>query len=391
MDGSKVWRSEETGMPEPTISPESLALAAGIDRARAYLKDSARRVNDVLGAFWERKRGDWRGFPEIIRGAFDAYDQLTCSGKKIRAGLVVLGHDVCLRGSAPASSLEDGIHRAAGCVEILHNAFLIHDDIVDHSDVRRSMATVHRKYADDHRAEFSRAEDALAYGRAVALNFGDKGQALAQELLLSSGFRGDALLRAIGLLSRVTAETVAGQLLDVCEVPLARLEEERVLQIHEYKTAHYTVMLPLQMGAILAGGDAPVLDALADYAIPVGIAFQIQDDILGLYGNEQILGKPVDSDIREGKKTLLMVHAYRESDRATRAFLEKVHGNPEITRADLERVREIVKHSGALSRSEAMARQLVERGKASIPRITTDDHWSGILAGLADYLIVRRY
>jgi len=359
--------------------------------ARAYLKESAGRVNLVLKEFWEKKHRDWAGFPEIVLGAFEAYDQLTCYGKKIRAGLVVLGFDVCRHAGTIASPLSDGIYRAAGCVEILHNAFLIHDDIVDRSDVRRSMATVHRRYADEYRDYFPSSEEALAYGRAVALNFGDKGQALAQELLLSSQFPGEALLPAIGLLSRVTADTVAGQLLDVANVSLPQLTEEHVLRIHEYKTAHYTVMLPLAMGAILARADERVLPLISAYAIPVGIAFQIQDDILGLYGDEEVLGKPVDSDVREGKKTLLMVHAYRSADRADREFLERVHGKEGLSQDDLERVRRIAAESGALARSEALARELVERGKTHIPAITSEPRWSGILAGLADFLILRRY
>ncbi|MFH1142927.1 MAG: polyprenyl synthetase family protein [Candidatus Eisenbacteria bacterium] len=364
---------------------------APIQEARAYLEASAERANRVLGEFWEQKRRDWNGFPEIIHGAFEAYDQMTCSGKKIRAGLVVLGHDICRHAGTVASPRVDGIYRAAGAVEILHNAFLIHDDIVDRSDVRRSVATVHRRYADAHRADFPREEEALAYGRAVALNFGDKGQALAQELLLSSSFGGEVLLAAIGLLSRITADTVAGQLLDVAHVPLPALTEEHVLQIHEYKTAHYTVMLPLQMGAVLAAAPPATLPAIHSYAIPVGIAFQVQDDILGLFGEERVLGKPVDSDVREGKKTLLIVHAYQEASPAERRFLERTHGNENIGRGELEEVRRIVRETGALERSEALARQLVGRGKVHIPAIAHEERWRGILTGLADYLIQRRH
>jgi len=157
-----------------------------VEEARGFLTESARRVNPVLHAFWEEKRRAWAGFPEIIRGAFDAYDRLTGDGKKIRAGLVRLGHEACRHPDSPQPVATDGLDRAAGCVEILHNAFLIHDDIVDRSDLRRNAPTVHRKYADTRRTRFERDAEALAYGQAVALNFGDKGQALAQELLLSS-------------------------------------------------------------------------------------------------------------------------------------------------------------------------------------------------------------
>jgi len=373
--------------PGPALRDD---YAGAVAEARANLLASAEKVNRVLEAFWEQKVAAWQGYPEIIRGAFRAYDQMTAAGKKIRAGLVVLGFQACRSARTLEPAEADGIYRAAGSVEILHNAFLIHDDIVDHSDLRRSMATVHRQYADQSRPQFASDEQALAYGRAVALNFGDKGQALAQELLLSSGFPGEVLLPAINLLSRITADTVAGQLLDVSEVPLAELSETLVLQIHEFKTAHYTVMLPLQMGAILAHAEQETIARIQDYAVPIGIAFQIQDDILGLYGEERVLGKPVDSDVREGKKTLLMVHAYEEATAAQRAILSQAHGNPALTAADLEKVRQIVRETGALERSEALARDLVERGKPLAETMTMEESWRRILMGLAEYLILRR-
>jgi geranylgeranyl diphosphate synthase type I len=362
-----------------------------VAEAQAYLAERAEPVNAILRRFWREKERAWDTFPKIIREAFTAYEILTADGKKIRAGLVRLGYDVCVGPHSPPATAPDGIDRAAASVEILHNAFLIHDDIVDQSDLRRNKPTAHRRYADASRSRFRTDEEALTYGRAVALNFGDKGQALAQELLLSSGFPDHLMLPALRLLSLVTAETVAGQLLDVNDVRLEDLTEELVLRIHEYKTAHYTVMLPLQMGAMLAGAPSGVLPGLRAFAIPLGIAFQIQDDILGLFGDEHVLGKPVVSDVREGKKTLLMVHAYARAVDGDRAALERAHGNPRLTPHDLEDVRGIVRRTGALAQSEEMARAFVESGKRHISAITRDTHWRRILGGLADYLIVRRY
>lgn len=362
-----------------------------VAEARAFLAESAECVNGVLARFWQEKVRAWDAFPPIIREAFAAYDLLTADGKKIRAGLVRLGHRVCAQPQSPRPLAPDGIDRAAASVEILHNAFLIHDDIVDQSDLRRNKPTAHRRYAEASRPRFHTDAEALNYGRSVALNFGDKGQALAQELLLSSGFPDHLMLPAIRLLSQVTAETVAGQLLDVDDVRIGDLTQEIVLRIHEYKTAHYTIMLPLQMGALLAGAPEAVLPAIREYAIPLGIAFQIQDDILGLFGDEKVLGKPVVSDVREGKKTLLIVHAYASAGAAERAVLERTHGNPALTAADLEEVRGIVRRTGALDRSEEMARALVEQGKRQIPSITRDAVCVGLLSGLADYLILRRY
>ncbi|MBD3235080.1 MAG: polyprenyl synthetase family protein [Candidatus Eisenbacteria bacterium] len=361
-----------------------------VEQARSYLSARSADVNRVLGDFWQRKRKEWSDFPAIVPGAFDAYERLTGAGKKIRAGLLCLGYDAARRADSPRPADADGVFRAAGAIEILHNAFLIHDDIVDHADLRRSAPTVHRHYATLARERFANDQEALAYGSAVALNFGDKGQALAQELLLASRFPPEVLLDAIRLLGQVTAETVAGQLLDVEDIRLPELTERQVLRIHEYKTAHYTIMLPLLMGAMLAGASSEAQAATRRFAIPVGVAFQIQDDILGLFGEERLLGKPVDSDVREGKKTLLFVDAFAEASGADRQCLARAHGNPELDRADLDAVRRIVRESGALARSEGLARRLVAEGKSHIAAMTTDPDARRILLGLADYLIIRR-
>lgn len=366
------------------------ADSAAIEEARGYLVRHAKDVNRVLRSFWDRKRSEWTSFPAIVPGAFDAYERLTADGKKIRAGLLCLGYDAVHREDSPRPAGPDGVFRAAGAIEILHNAFLIHDDIVDHADLRRGQPTVHRQYAAAARDRFSSDANALAYGRAVALNFGDKGQALAQELLLASEFPSEVLLDAIRLLGQVTAETVAGQLLDVNDVRLAELTEQQVLQIHEYKTAHYTIMLPLLMGAILAGAPPEVRAATRRFANPVGVAFQIQDDILGLYGEERLLGKSVDSDVREGKKTLLFVHAFEAAPPVDRGLLAHAHGNPDLSEGELSEVRRIVRATGALERSETMAKLLVGEGKLHIEAMTEDPASRRILLGLADYLIVRR-
>ncbi len=361
-----------------------------IDDAKRYVATNATAVNPVLKTFWDGKRREAEQFGEILRGAADAYDLLTGDGKKILAGLVKLGYDACHSDTSPPSTVENGVFRAAGCVEILHNAFLIHDDIVDNSDLRRNAPTVHRRYADAKRPHCSGEEQARAYGRAVALNFGDKGQALAQELLLSSGFPEGVLLRAVMLLSQATVETVTGQLLDIVDIRLPDLTQEQVLLIHEYKTAHYTVMLPLLMGAVLAGADSEQQVAIRNYAIPIGIAFQIQDDILGLYGDREVLGKPVDSDLKEGKKTLLFVHAYERATPEQRATLKRIHGNPDLEPGNLDTVREIVRQTGALEQSEEIARELVAAGKHYIPQIRVAPKWRRMLGGLADYFIIRR-
>lgn len=364
---------------------------SAVEEAKQYLLDNASALGSVFSDYWAKKRKSWGEVASIVAGAADAYDLLTSDGKKIRASLVKLGYDACRHPDSPLPQGADGLLRAAGSVEILHNAFLIHDDIVDNSNLRRNAPTVHRRYAEASRARFASDSEALEYGKAVALNFGDKGQALAQDLLISSGFPEEILLRGVNLLSQVTIETVMGQLLDVEDVRLDELTEDLVLRIHRFKTAHYTIMLPLLLGATLADARPEVLEHIRRYAVPIGIAFQIQDDILGLFGDEAELGKPVDSDIREAKKTLLFVHAFQAAEEEDRQFLLRTHGNPDLTAGDVDRIRDIVKDGGALQRSEEIGWAHVQEGKVYIEGITDDPDWRRKLSGLADYFIVRRY
>lgn len=371
-------------MPRTMIDP-----AAVVD-AKQYLKSNADTLNAVLAEYWREKRDAWAEVAPIVAGAADAYHVLTSDGKKIRASLVKLGYDACRHSGSPTPRGEKDLLRAAASVEVLHNAFLIHDDIVDNSSLRRNVPTVHRRYAEASRRRFASDLEALEYGRAIALNFGDKGQALAQDLLISSGFPTDVLLRGVTLLSEVTIQTVMGQLLDVEHIKIEDLAEDLVLRIHQYKTAHYTIMLPLLLGATLADAPATVLEHIRGFAVPIGIAFQIQDDILGLFGDEQELGKPVDSDIKEAKKTLLFVHAYEAANEEDRAFLRVAHGNVGLTGDAVARVRRIVRESGALARSETIGREQVEQGKVYVDGITGAAEWRRILRGLADYFIVRR-
>ncbi len=370
---------------------DSTVDLSAVEDAKQYLLDNASALGSVFSDYWAEKRKRWGEVAPIVAGAADAYDLLTSDGKKIRASLVKLGYDACRHPDSPTPESTDGLLRAAGSVEILHNAFLIHDDIVDNSSLRRNAPTVHCRYAKASRDRFDSEAEALEYGKAVALNFGDKGQALAQDLLISSGFPEEILLRGVNLLSEVTIETVMGQLLDVEDVRLDELSEDLVLRIHRFKTAHYTIMLPLLLGATLADASPSVLDHIRRYAVPIGIAFQIQDDILGLFGDETELGKPVDSDIREAKKTLLFVHAFETAGEEDRAFLLQAHGNPDLPAGDVDRVRQIVQGGGALQRSEEIGWRHVQEGKVYIKGITDDAQWRRKLGGLADYFIVRRY
>jgi geranylgeranyl diphosphate synthase, type I len=357
--------------------------------AIAYLHEKAELVEAALAEYWKAKRAELDEFPSLVKEVIEVYDGLTRGGKKLRAGLAILGYEACRHSGSPASTKEDGLPRAAAAVEILHNAFLIHDDIVDRSELRRGKPTVHRRYEEKFRSSFANDDDAAQYGAAIALNFGDQGEALGEQLLLSSGFPDHLLVHAVAQFGTTTAETVNGQILDLEHIKISDLTEQQVFRIHEFKTAHYTILLPLTLGATLADAPNEVLESIRLYAIPTGIAFQVQDDILGLFGEQEKLGKPVDSDLKEGKKTLLFVHAYQAASEEDRHFLDLIHGNPHATGDDLERVKQIVISTGARERSEQIAAELVQKAITSIPSLTVAPESQHRLRILAEYCISR--
>jgi geranylgeranyl diphosphate synthase type I len=360
------------------------------------MNESKVRILQQISEFVGPAQEEWMRFlsthplasdkaPSCGRDAVACYQKLLPTGKHIRPFLFSLGHRL-----GPNQLSDTDKRLASGSIEVLHNAFLIHDDIVDNSDLRRGEDTVHVAYA-------KRAEDAgypgLAseYGKSLALNIGDVGQALAQDFIFATSAPPDLQLKAIRLLNLHLQNTVVGQLLDLEYTALKDLTEAQVLQIQTYKTAFYTFVLPLCMGCVLAGGEPRMIAVLEEYGKAVGIAFQIQDDYLGLFGDEKKVGKPVTSDITEGKKTLLMVNAYAKASPADRRFMKLVHANPNASVGDLEKLRQIVRSSGALAASDKMASDCVERAIGALKRLECDGAASILetMRAVANYVIQR--
>ncbi|PYS22773.1 MAG: polyprenyl synthetase family protein [Acidobacteria bacterium] len=323
--------------------------------------------------------------PSCGRDAVACYQKLLPTGKHIRPFLFSLGHRL-----GPNQLSDTDQRLASGSIELLHNAFLIHDDIVDNSALRRGEDTVHVAYA-------KRAKNAgypgpeSEYGKSLALNIGDVGQALAQDFIFATSASPDLQLQAIRLLNLHLQNTVVGQLLDLQFTALKDLTEAQVLQIQTYKTAFYTFVLPLCMGCVLAGGEPNMIAVLEEYGRAVGIAFQIQDDYLGLFGDEKKVGKPVTSDITEGKKTLLMVNAYAKASLADREFMKLVHAHSDVSLDDLEKLRKIVRDSGALGASDKMASDCVEHAVGVLKPLESDGAASILetMRAVANYVIQR--
>ncbi|MCC6043181.1 MAG: polyprenyl synthetase family protein, partial [Candidatus Verstraetearchaeota archaeon] len=273
-------------------------------------------VEEELAKFLEEKARS--AADERRRRVVEEISRFTLGGgKRLRPLLMILGY------AGSKGVVDNRIVRASISIELVHSYLLMHDDVMDRDEFRRGRPTVWRAFRDLH-AEAYGLEEATHYGYSMAIIAGDLAAAYAVQALLRSEFEYDVVLKAVELMQDVIEKTGHGQILDMTleKEPLSAVKEEDVLEVHKLKTALYTIDGPLRMGGILARADEDLLKAYTRYAIPVGIAFQLQDDILGVFGDEAIVGKPVDSDIKEGKRTLLVVKAWERATPEQRRVME---------------------------------------------------------------------
>ncbi len=285
----------------------------------------------------------------------DLARHFTSGGKRLRPAFCYWGH-VAASGH-PADPA--GLLRAAASLDLLHVSALVHDDIIDASDTRRGVPAAHHQFANHHRTHNGRGEGA-AFGTAAAILLGDLLLMWSVDLFEESRLAPARMTRARSLLATMRTEVVCGQYLDVgasfgvTPTDSFAAELEVAHRILEYKTARYSVLRPLQLGAALGGGGAALEKALAQAGSLVGRAFQMRDDVLGVFGDPSITGKPAGDDLREGKRTVLVLTALQRADDTQRATLEAVLGNHDITDEQLRDGRAIIEASGALDEAERL-------------------------------------
>jgi geranylgeranyl diphosphate synthase type I len=271
---------------------------------------------------------------------------VAAGGKGLRPAFVYWGH------RATGADHDPGVLAPAAAVELLHTFALIHDDVMDRSDERRGRAAVHAALSKAHRAE-GLGGDPRWYGVGGAILAGDLAFVWADQLLDTAPLPADAIERARGVFTRLRVEVMAGQFLDLRLACLPDADEDAALRVALLKSGRYTVTRPLQLGAAIGGGDAALDAALTAFGDEVGVGFQLRDDVLGLFGDPGEMGKDVLTDLREGKRTLLILRALRLAGPGPRQALADILGDPALGRSEVERAQEIVVASGALDEVEA--------------------------------------
>ena len=340
-------------------------------------------VSDFLTG--QRRRLEAIG-PEV-RPLLDQALHFTSGGKRFRPAFCYWGY-VAVAGE-PAD--EPALVRAAGSLDLLHVSALAHDDVMDLSATRRGGPASHVMFAAAHSGAGWRG-DSEDFGRAGAILLGDLLLMWSAEMWGSSGLGAEALERARPYLDLVRTEVTVGQYLDI--VAQAAVTDpgsalDRAGRVLEYKSARYTVTRPSQLGAALAGGSGELLDGLGRYGSPLGRAFQLRDDVLGLYGDESVTGKPAGDDLREGKRTVLVAHAMALASPAAADRLDALLGDPGLDARGVDEAREIISTSGALERVERTIRTSLDASMAALAGLDVDDRARTAFTALAHLAVDR--
>lgn len=351
--------------------------------AGLYLDWFKKEFDQQLLVFLEEKKAEAKAInPEAAILVEEIIRFSQNGGKRVRSAFVYSGYTAC------GGRAYDSILYATMAVELLHVFALMHDDIIDNSDLRRNQLTTHKQFEKFHQ-EKKLLGNAKEFGLSSAILAGDLALAFAEEILTSAPFPQERLRRARYYFDQMKTQVLYGEFLDVLGGYKKTLTEDEVLQILDYKTAKYTVERPLHIGAMLAGADYKILETFTAYAIPFGQAFQMQDDIVGTFGQEENIGKPNDSDIKEGKKTLLLAKATEKASKNDREVLSKVVGNKAASEDQIESVRKIIKKTGAYDYCIRLSLRLLQQARNAISDKDISREGYSYLASAVDYLEKR--
>jgi geranylgeranyl diphosphate synthase, type I len=326
-----------------TMRDADAVLATTVDA------DLTRSIEAALAAFLDARRPDTTSvdgqFAEATRALNDF---VLTGGKRIRPTFAWWGWRGA--GGVPDAPEAAAVIRAISALELVQACALIHDDLMDSSATRRGRPTVHIEFAQRHTAAGWRGP-ASRYGAAVAILLGDLALCWADDMLRAAGLPGTALRRAAEPWEAMRTEVLGGQFLDVLHQATGNRSGHAALQINRYKTAAYTVERPLHLGAAIADAGPALISAYRRFGADIGVAFQLRDDLLGVFGDPEVTGKPAGDDLREGKRTLLLAIATERAeatgDDAALDVLDHVVGHPDLDAADLDRVRELLITLGA--------------------------------------------
>jgi geranylgeranyl diphosphate synthase, type I len=312
---------------------------------------------------------------------------LLAGGKRLRAAFCYWGW----RGAAGAPC--DGAVQAAAAVEMFQAAALLHDDVMDASDTRRGRPTAHRQMATLHH-DRGWTGSADRFGTAAAVLAGDLCLAWSDELLARSGLPSERLVAGRDVFDLMRTQLMGGQYLDVLAQALPEAEgggtTAQARHVIRFKSAKYTVEHPLLLGGSLAAAPEALLAAYSAYGLPLGEAFQLRDDLLGVYGEPHETGKPAGDDLREGKRTVLVAEAFTAASPSQAQVLRRLFADPELDELGVATLQQVLIDTGAVRSVEALIGRLAREAQQALAASTTGEPARSVLEQLVEAATVRR-
>ncbi len=332
-----------------------------------FLADLRQQVDATQQALLADALPALRAVDERLAPLADELAAYMRDGKRLRPILLLLGYlSVGSYPTDPGPALGPAV-----ALELLHTCALMHDDIIDQAATRRGRASVHVGFAARHN-DLKLAGDADVYGQAVAILLGDLAFTYADRAFFFTEAPPTPLLAAFRQFTLLREEVMAGQFLDVEAAARANTDLATALNIAALKSGRYSVARPLQIGAILAGGTRQHSDALFAFGEPLGRAFQLQDDLLGVFGDAATTGKSANSDLAENKRTVLIAETLARSDESTRQYVETMLGANANDPAVAARLRAIITDSGAKNAVAARIESETAAAMAALDRLSLD-------------------
>jgi geranylgeranyl diphosphate synthase type I len=329
-----------------------------------FLHDVPMATTELLRQVFEDRRPTVTAIAPDFADAVDAMEAFVLrGGKRVRPTFAWAGY----RAAGPCRTLPDEMLTVCAALELVQTCALIHDDIIDRSDSRRGHPTVHRQFEEGHRAAgWLGAAD--HYGQGAAILLGDLALAWADDLLVGAGFGTDVFGQVAPVWSGMRTEVLAGQLLDIRTEASGDESPAAAHRVMRFKTAAYTVERPLQLGAVIGGGDEALVDALRSFGTDIGVAFQLRDDLLGVFGDPSVTGKPAGDDLLAGKRTALLAAALDFADTNDPVAAQRLRDGVgrDLGSADLAEITGIIENSGAVLAVEQQIDGLVDSALATL-------------------------
>ncbi|MEE8381971.1 MAG: polyprenyl synthetase family protein [Thermodesulfobacteriota bacterium] len=339
------------------------------------------KINRELDTFFNRLKNKYQhlDYTRLLIKSMEDFSKR--GGKRLRPILMIQGYNLF-------KPENHEIIKASISIELIHNFLLVHDDVMDRDQLRRGGLTINKLYSNYFKSRFNN-KLTTHLGDSTAITIGNIFFSLGNAIIVNSSFPEKNKCRALNAISEMITNVGIGQSYDIMYSLKKNLTEEEILIMYNLKTAVYSFSGPLVIGAILAGARKNSIKKIISFAKPLGLAFQIKDDLLDLYGTENTLGKSVGSDFREGKKTLQLTIMLKRSNPKEKRVIVNALGNKKLNKRDIGRLRKIGIETGTFDYCNSLSDRLINETKDVLRRSSYNKKGIDTLLQIADYVQKR--